>query len=61
MKTICQDGEEEVASDDVAAEVLVVDMVWAQAENVSVLTVVIGNLINEVFLVIRGNVHGAVH
>jgi len=49
------------ASDDVAVEVLVADMAWAQAENVSVLTVVIGNLINEGFRVIRGKAHSAVH
>ena len=41
------------ASDDVEAEVLVGDMVWVQAENVSVQTVVIGNHINEVCPVIR--------
>jgi hypothetical protein len=49
------------ASDDVAAEVLVVDMAWVQAETVCVQTVVIGNLINEAFLVIRGNAHSVVH
>ena len=49
------------ASDDVAVEVLVVDMAWVQAENVSVQTAAIVNLINEVFLVIRGNVQSAVH
>jgi hypothetical protein len=41
------------ASDDAEGGVLVVDMAWAQAENVSVPTVVIENLINEEFLVIR--------
>ena len=40
------------ASDDAAVEVLVVDMAWVQVENVSVQTVVIGNLINEAFHVI---------
>jgi hypothetical protein len=49
------------ASDDVAAGVLVVDMAWVQAENAFAQTVVIGNLINEAFLVIRENVHSAVH
>jgi hypothetical protein len=49
------------ASDDVEVEVLVVDMAWVQMENVSVPTVAIVNLINEAFLVIRGNVHSAVH
>jgi hypothetical protein len=41
------------ASDDVEAGVLVVDMAWVQTENVFAQTVVIGNLINEAFLVIR--------
>jgi hypothetical protein len=50
-----------VASDDVEVEVLAADMLWVQVGNVSVLTVVIGNLINEAFLVIQGNAHSAVH
>jgi hypothetical protein len=49
------------ASEDVEVEVLVGDMTWVQAENVSAPTVVIGNLINEAFRVIRGNVQSAVH
>jgi hypothetical protein len=39
--------------DDVEVEVLVVDMAWAQLENAHAQTVVIENLINEVFLVIQ--------
>jgi hypothetical protein len=49
------------ALDGVEVEVLVADMAWVQAENVSVQTVVIENLINEALLVIRENVHNAVH
>jgi hypothetical protein len=41
------------ASDDVEVEVLVADMAWVQAENVSVLTVAIRGRINEAFPAIR--------
>lgn len=51
----------EEASGDVEAEALVADTVSAPAGNVSVQTVVIGNLTNEVFPAIRKNVPSAEH
>jgi len=60
-KRICQDGVAGEVSDDVEDEVLVVDMLWVQSENVSAQTVVIGNLINEVFLVIQLNAPDVEH
>jgi len=53
MKKICREGMRAEDSDDAEAEALAEDMVWAQVENVSAQTAVIGNLTKEAFLVIQ--------